>query len=549
MCLCALLVTMTLTGCQSKETFNWSQLSQVQATQTPVPVTENAPLTVAMPEAGGAWDPYTNPSQAMQGLMKLSYESMIRLDDRYQPQNWLAESVKKTEDGYEIVLRGGVLFHDGKGLTAADVEAAFDAIQEAEKGPWKEKTACIEDVVADGERTVYVFTDAGYDGLYALTFPIVNKDSQGDIPGGTGPYVAEKYFEGSGARFVCWEKWWRTPALIPAIEVVAREDEEGVLNTFVTGGIDVCVADMLAVSTVTQRNYISRQEYLTGQAELLLPNVKGQLGDVELRKVVALALDKKDVVTNTYQNHGVAVDVPVLPDSWLAESASAAEHDVEEAVALLESLGWMDENGDGFVERRIAAPVEPVEEGQEQPEEPDALDGLLEKPEVDPLATVTEKLHLTILTNNEDLSSHKDAAGRIAAQLNAVGIETTITSVAFADMQKEAEKGEWDLMLVGYQLPDTGDLSSLLRSDGANNRMGYNNAAMDTALDALGQAQTAEGYYAAMQRVYDLIVLDMPVYTVCMRTKTQVAGENVTVDGIVRAEEPYRNIERWTNLE
>ena len=161
----------------------------------------------------------------------------------------------------------------------------------------------------------------------------------------------------------------------------------------------------------------------------------------------------------------------------------------------------------------------------------------------------TETLHLTILTNEEDTSLHKDAAGRIAQQLNAAGIMTTVETVPFKKLAKTLDEGDWDLALVGYQLPDTGDLSTLLSSSGANNHTGYESAEMDAALKNVEAAMTQETYYAAMQEVYDLILQDMPIYTVCMRTRTQVAAESVTVSGIIRPGEPYRNIEYWTNVE
>lgn len=560
MCLCALCLMTSLTACKSEETFNWSQLSSVTPTATPAPSAESAVLDVFMPTASGDFDPYTNPSQSMQGLMKLCYESVVRLDDRYQPQNWLAESIRKIEDGYEITLRSGVLFHDGKGLTAADVEAAFDAISAAEESPWKDTVAPLKSVQADGERTVIVKTDAGYQALYALTFPIVNKDSEGSWAAGTGPYQVTAYAEGASMDFVRWDGWWRTPAQIPAIHAIAREDAEAMLNTFVTGSLDVCAVDMLTVSSVKQRSYVKKQEYLTGQAELLLPNLGGTLGDARLRRVVALALDKKDVVANTYQNHGVAVDVPVLPDSWLAERTSDVEHDAQQAADILRQLGWEDLDGDGFVERRMTHPEtaqpddadeqeQSLEDALQDADNSEVLGGLLGMDTDDAQQSATETLHLTILTNEEDSSLHKDAAGRIAQQLNAAGIETSIEAVPFRKLQSAVEEGDWDLLLVGYQLPDTGDLSSLLSTGGENNRMGYSSAAMDAALQAVEAAQTQETYYAAMQQVYDLILQDMPLYTVCMRTRTQVAAETVSVSGIIRPGEPYRGIEYWTNME
>ena len=59
-----------------------------------------------------------------------------------------------------------------------------------------------------------------------------------------------------------------------------------------------------------------------------------------------------------------------------------------------------------------------------------------------------------------------------------------------------------DLLLIGYQLPkQRRPDSSLLRSDGTNNRTGYASSAMDAALDSLHTVQSAEDYYNAMQKV------------------------------------------------
>lgn len=553
MCLCALLLTTALTACKSEETFNWSQLSSVSASPTPAPSTESQALSVSMPAASGELNPFTNPSQGMQGLMKLCYEGLMRLNDRYQPENWLAESVTSTEEGYTVTLRAGVLFHDGKGLTAADVVYSFNAIRSAEDSPWKDTVAPIDEMRADGERVINVKTGAGYAALYALTFPVVNKDTEGDLYAGTGPYCVEGYVKGESLDLIRWESWWRTPARIPAIHAMAREDAESELNTFVAGSLDVCAVDMLTVSSVTQRSYVHKQEYLTGQAELLMPNFSRRLGDAQLRRVVALALDGKDVIANTYQNHGVSVDVPVLPDSWLAERTGGTEHDADAARALLEEMGWKDLDGDSYVER-YASGLEPKEASEApktttDPTHDDAVSALLGGTEENPTEKTTERLTLTLLTNEEETSRHKDAVGRIASQLNAVGILTTVETVSFDKLDAAVREGNWDLLLCGYQLPDTGDLSSLLKTEGTNNRMGYSSGEMDAALAALDSAQTAEAYYAAMQRVYDLIVQDMPVYTVCMRTRTQVTGENVTVPGIIRQSEPYRGIESWTNIE
>ena len=318
---------------------------------------------------------------------------------------------------------------------------------------------------------------------------------------------------------------------------------------------------MLTVSSVTERSNVSRQDYLTGQAELLIPNLSGQMGDLRLRQAVAHALEKHDIITNTYQNHGVAVDVPVLPDSWLAERVVGLEYDAERARELLTELGWTDMDGDGYVDRLATSTPEPTETPapSEDPEatiDPETaaansemLQNLLGREEEAQTGTPTENLVLRLLTNEEDNSSHRDAANRLATQLSVVGIRVEVETVAFSDLSETWQTGEYDLLLVGYQLPDDGNLTSLLRSDGANNWSGYQSTAMDAALDSLDTAQTEEAYYNAMQQVYNRIIEDLPVYTLCMRTSTQIAGECLTIPNVIHAGEPYRGIESWTHVE
>ena len=164
-----------------------------------------------MPTASGELNPLTNPSASMQGLFKLAFEGVMRLSDRYQPENWLAESVARTEKGYTIMLRAGVLFHDGKGLTAQDVVDSFEAIRDAEASPWKSVIAPITAMMAEGERELSVETEAGYAALYALTFPVVSSQQGNTFPAGTGPYRIAGYTQGETMDLCRWDSWWRTP--------------------------------------------------------------------------------------------------------------------------------------------------------------------------------------------------------------------------------------------------------------------------------------------------------------------------------------------------
>ncbi len=60
------------------------------------------------------------------------YESLVTIDENYDPAPQLASSWTASRDGlvYTFALRRGVKFHDGSPLTAADVKASFDRFLE-----------------------------------------------------------------------------------------------------------------------------------------------------------------------------------------------------------------------------------------------------------------------------------------------------------------------------------------------------------------------------------------------------------------------------------
>ncbi len=552
--LICLLVLCLTTGCRSRSTFSWSQL-----TVTPTPGSEDmqseagesAALTLSMPVNSGVLNPLTNPSEGMQELFSLCYESVMRLNDQNQPENWLAERVESLEDGYRVTLRTQVLFHDGTGLTANAVVKSYKEIKASKDSPWKDTIAGITEMKVESERVFTLKSELGYAALFCLTFPVTSHQEENEFPAGTGPYMVTSYEQGQSMELSRFERWWRTPAQIPAIHCIALEDENSELNTFLNGTLDVCGVNMLTVSSLSRRSGVSRQEYSTGRAELLLPNLNGELGELKLRQALAQVIDRSDLISNTYQNHGVSVEVPVVPDSWLAELAEGLSYDIEAANATLYELGWEDIDGDGYLEKK----PETTEEAEETPDEPekpeedeeDALSGIVGEKDRDN-STDEEELTLNILTNEEETSSHKEAAARLAEQFKTVGVRVNVTTVPFDELQKEIDKGEYDLLLVSFYLPDDGNLSSLLSTEGENNVMGYSSQVMDEALAALTTAGDADVYYTAMQKVYSCILDELPVYTLCVRTATAIYGGDVSFIGTPRQGQPFRGIEQWTNI-
>ncbi len=136
----------------------------------------------------------------MLSIFDLMYDSLITIDDNYQPQAGLAESWTQTGNGrtWTFTLRQGVLFSDGTEMTANDVVAtakttSFPAprTQTDEKGDTTPICATSSRKSRHGKLHGWRCVPIGNDGvLYAMTFPVLPASAlESANPPGTGAYM------------------------------------------------------------------------------------------------------------------------------------------------------------------------------------------------------------------------------------------------------------------------------------------------------------------------------------------------------------------------
>jgi peptide/nickel transport system substrate-binding protein len=77
----------------------------------------------------------------------------------------------------------------------------------------------------------------------------------------------------------------------------------------------------------------------------------GPFGDIRLRQAVAMCMDRQAVVDTVMFGQSVVLDVYIPPEHPLFNAdANHYDFDVEAASALLDEIGWKDEDGDGVRE-------------------------------------------------------------------------------------------------------------------------------------------------------------------------------------------------------
>lgn len=112
------------------------------------------------------------------------FASLLRYDENWEPQPYLAESWEVSQDGLSVTLNlvAGATFHDGTPITSEDV--AFSLMTTKEKHPFKSMFAPVEAVDTPDPLTVVIRLSQPHPALFlaqsTALAPVMPKHVYGD---------------------------------------------------------------------------------------------------------------------------------------------------------------------------------------------------------------------------------------------------------------------------------------------------------------------------------------------------------------------------------
>ena len=333
------------------------------------------------------WNPFITWSKAnTTGTIGLLYETLFIYDplsDEMIP--FLAESAQWINDRtYQVKLREGMTWTDGEPITAADVAFTFELGQKY-AALWFSPMLLgdkkyLGSVLQIGDHYVqFNFTDPLYqewdNNLYNI--PIVPKHlwegrTEEDItaganenPVGSGAYMYESH---SADRNV-WirnDNWWGNDvfgAPAPKRIVDIRFASNNVaLGSVIKGDVDLSNNFLPGIATLADKGYVKTYfpaaPYMlaANTAVLFLNTTKPPMDDPAFRKAMAYAIKVDDIVNVAYANlvaaaspTGLLPSLSKYDDQDVIESLGWA-YDPAEAAEILATAGYVDVDGDGFVE-------------------------------------------------------------------------------------------------------------------------------------------------------------------------------------------------------
>ncbi len=503
-----------------------------------------------------SWNPLIAKTTDSVNFLSLIYEGLIGYDSDLKKIPKLASDWQVSEDGrlWTFNIRKDAKWHDGTSITAEDVIFTYNILKEGVLNSVYQYNIFDNDNILEiglknnDKYSLFVrLAEPSSKLLDIFTFPVISKDYyesveniikiQKDLtkaPLGTGPYkVAEEYFSEDQESIILVrnEDWWgRRPYIDKIIGKIYTNKEEA-RKAFMQGELDLVDTMIVYVNNKSVEEDTKLYRFMTNYYEFLGLNSESELiKDPKIRKALAYAIDRREIISKVYLNNAQTVDVPIPSNHWLYDNAYRLyDYDIDRAKRLLKEAGWQDLDGDGILDKTVD----------------------------------NQKIELKIkLVSNSGNDLRRDVLSLIKSHLELVGfkVETQI-----ADMETIAKDllatNQFDALLTGYYLDNALDLSFAFHSREIveiddiedldeidsipNNFIKYRNSELDSLLDLASHSYDLNELSSVYQNIQDHMTRELPIISLYFRTGSLLV--NPKLYGIDKPSQLslYRNIEEW----
>lgn len=326
------------------------------------------------PEGGGLYaeamlgpvetlNPLYASSNAEVATSKLLFSSLYTYDTTGHARGDLAESTQVDQSGvvYTVSMRKGVLWHDGKPVTAKDVEFTIGLIKNpAARSPLSINWTDVE-VRALSDTVVQFKLPAPYASfMNALTFPILPRHILANIPAaslrenaysqapvGSGPFTfgyiqapdrIQKY---KAVQLIANANYYLGKPLLNKFEIHAYVDASGIMTALktneVNGAIDVPLSSIGQIGS----NYTVMKPTINNGTYLIINTTSPTMNDVKVRRALQLATDTQ-AIRDTLATKPPALWLPFIATQLSGTTAlpPAPSYDIANARQLLDQAGW-----------------------------------------------------------------------------------------------------------------------------------------------------------------------------------------------------------------
>lgn len=483
-------------------------------------VAQELVLKVGIPDHIDNFNPLIGLFAAAGYVRGMLYDTLLYISANGTYLPWLAESYSVDPQRLTITyrLRRGAYWHDGKPITARDVEFTFKLIVASNYTEKLDRWGLrnfIEYVKALDDRTVEFKLKEPYapalfytgalipplpEHIWSNVDPTTFKNMENPV--GSGPFRFVRYTPGVSIELVANENYYRGRPNVDRMVVVLYKSTDALMLDLRAGNIDAIAATAVApelVPTLIKDPNIRVVE-LTHTASLRFigfNNDKYPFSLREFREAIAYAIDKEALVRIVMLGYGYPASdgwIQPLHGVWRNPAVGYRKQNLTRAAEILDSLGFVDRDGDGIRET--------------------------------PNGTVLRFKILTI----SGVTEFERSAELVAGWLRKVGIDAAVEAQALGTVDQREGVGDFDIGFMGIGMAVTTDVdfyiyerfhSSQAPPIGTyapRNWFRYRNPELDALLEQQRREMDPERRREIVWRVQEIVARDIPALTLYMRT-------------------------------
>jgi peptide/nickel transport system substrate-binding protein len=282
------------------------------------------------------------------------FEGLTRFGSDGAVNPGLAESWDISDDGmtYTFNLRSGVMFHDGTAMDAEDVKFSLDrARAEDSTNAQKPLFAAILEVAVVDATTVQVELSAPTGAFLfnmawgdAVIVAPESADTLATNPVGTGPFRFAEWVQGDRVELVANPDYWGAAPALTEATFKFISDPTAAFASMMAGDVDA-FPNFPAPETLRQLEADPRFSVIVGstEGETILSTNNANVTDVRVRKAIAHAINRQDIIDGAMFGYGTPIGTHFAPHNpnYLDLTGNSA-YDPDMARALLAEAGASD---------------------------------------------------------------------------------------------------------------------------------------------------------------------------------------------------------------
>jgi peptide/nickel transport system substrate-binding protein len=299
-------------------------------------------------------DPHRTAAASTFAVTNNIYDTLVGVTPDWQIVPRLAEKWVLSDDGMEITfaLRDDVYFHNGRQMTAKDVEYSFNRLKDAESPRARDYINIVKIEVLSDYEIKFTTETLDVELLKSFVYPwaaVVPEEDVANLktkPVGTGAFILEEWVPQQHLTLRRNDNYYGDEVKIETVKLVLIPDATSMMAGFQVGNLDIIPLTGDQVTMVEGNENFKVLSEPMNAVQIMSLNTKNQyLSNEKVRQAMAMAINKEEVIEASMFGYGAKIGShlpPTSPDYF--DTNNIIEYNPEKAKDLLKEAGY----GDGF---------------------------------------------------------------------------------------------------------------------------------------------------------------------------------------------------------